>query len=306
MISVIIPVYNLEKYIKNCIDMFLNQTYADFELIIVNDASTDNTLKIIESFKDNRIQIFSLEKSSAGIARNFGLNKARGKWVIFFDGDDICENTFLEKMVKKAEKFDTDVTICASNEYIEKKKKFSNHRITHLLKAIDDNLQNSAKNLHEIGCNSLLELIEPWNKIYKKEFLISNDIKFATIKNSEDLPFTYSVLLSAQKISFVKELLVTRRIRKTSLSFQTNKNWINYFKAYELTDEIVLNYKYFDEIKNAYLKRRFETYLYFYKKAGILNKIPYFLNLSSEIKNVSNTFKISKINIIKKLILNLF
>ncbi len=305
VISIIIPVYNLEKYIKNCVEMFLGQTYTDFELIFVNDASTDNTLKILKSFKDSRIKIFNIEKSSAGIARNFGLNCAKGERVIFFDGDDICEKTFLEKMVQNAQKFNTDVTICASNEYVEQKKKFTNHRTAHLLKTIDDNLQNTAKSLHEISDNSILELIEPWNKIYKKDFLISNNIKFAEIKNSEDLPFTYSVLLAAQKISFVKELLVTRRIRKASLSFQTNENWINYFKAYELTDNIVLKYKYFDEIKDAYLNRRFRTYAYFYKKAGILNKIPYFLKLLFEVKNVNNSFK-TNFNIFEIFIQSLF
>ena len=101
LVSVIIPVYNLEKYIKGCVKMFQNQTYADFELIFVNDGSTDKSLEILKSFDDSRIKIFNVEKSNAGMARNFGLNKANGKWIIFFDGDDICEKTFLEKMVQK-------------------------------------------------------------------------------------------------------------------------------------------------------------------------------------------------------------
>ena len=83
--------------------MFQKQTYATFELIFVNDGSTDKSLEILKSFDDSRIKIFNVEKSNAGMARNFGLNKANGKWIIFFDGDDICKNTFLEKMVKKAD-----------------------------------------------------------------------------------------------------------------------------------------------------------------------------------------------------------
>lgn len=301
LVSVIIPVYNLEKYIKGCVKMFQNQTYADFELIFVNDGSTDKSLEILKSFDDSRIKIFNVEKSNAGMARNFGLNKANGKWIIFFDGDDICKNTFLEKMVKKAEEFDTDVAICASNEYIEKKQKFSNHRVSHLLETIDDSLQNCAKNLHEIKDNTLLELAEPWNKIYKKEFLISNGIKFPNLPNSEDLPFAYQVLLNAEKISFVKEILVSRRIRKSSISFSADKNWINYFKAYVLADKIVFDYEYLDEIKQAYLDRKFRTYAYFYKKVGILNKIPYLLKLNSEIKNANGILKTNKYNILNYL-----
>lgn len=301
LVSVIIPVYNLEKYIKACVKMFQNQTYADFELIFINDGSKDNTLEILKTFNDSRIKIFSIEKSNAGMARNFGLSKAAGKWIIFFDGDDICENTFLEKMTAKAEEFDTDVAICASNEYIEKKQKFSNHRVSHLLETIDDSLQNCAKNLHEIKDNTLLELAEPWNKIYKKEFLISNGIKFPNLPNSEDLPFAYQVLLNAEKISFVKEILVSRRIRKSSISFSADKNWINYFKAYVLADKIVFDYEYLDEIKEAYLDRKFRTYAYFYKKVGILNKIPYLLKLNSEIKNANGILKTNKYNILNYL-----
>ncbi len=100
MISVIIPVYNLEKYIKSCVNMFLNQTYQDFELIFTDDASNDGSLEILKSFNDPRIKIFTVKKMYAGGARNFGLSRAKGDWIVFFDGDDICENTFFEKMAK--------------------------------------------------------------------------------------------------------------------------------------------------------------------------------------------------------------
>ena len=162
-------------------------------------------------------------------------------------------------------------------------------------------MQNCAKNLHEIKDNTLLELVEPWNKIYKKEFLISNGIKFQEIKNSNDLVFTYTVLLNAEKISFVKEILVSRRIRKSSISFSADKNWINYFNAYVLADKIVFDYEYLDEIKEAYLDRKFRTYAYFYKKVGILNKIPYLLKLNSEIKNANGILKTNKYNILNYL-----
>ncbi len=298
MISVIIPVYNLEKYIKTCVNMFLNQTYSDFELIFVNDASNDNSLEILKSFDDPRIKIFTVEKLYAGGARNFGLKQAKGEWIIFFDGDDICKDTFFEKMVKKAQDTNSDIVICASNEFIEKKQKFSNHRAAHLLKSIDENLSG---NLHNIKNTSLIELVEPWNKIYKKDFLISNNIKFPEIKCAEDLPFSCEVLIKADKISFVKDILVSRRIRKASVSFKADNNWKNYFKAYKMADEIVFEYKYFDEIKEAYFDRKINTFAYFYKKVGILNKIPYLLKFISEIKNSNTVLKANKYNILNYL-----
>lgn len=298
MISVIIPVYNLEKYIKACIDMFLKQTYQDFELIFVNDASCDNSLEILKSYDDPRIKIFTVEKMYAGGARNYGMNKAKGEWIIFFDGDDICKNTFLEKMLKKAQDGNFDVVICASNEFIEKKQKFSNHRMAHLLENLDENISG---NLHRINNNLLLELVEPWNKIYKKDFLISNGIEFPEIKCAEDLPFSCEVLIKADKIGFVKEILVSRRIRKTSVSFRADDNWKNYFTAYKMADKIVLKYKYFDEIKEAYYDRKINTFAYFYKKVGILNKIPYLLKFVLEIRKSNAMLKINKYNIFKYL-----
>lgn len=298
MISVIIPVYNLEKYIKSCVNMFLNQTYQDFELIFTDDASNDGSLEILKSFNDPRIKIFTVKKMYAGGARNFGLSRAKGDWIVFFDGDDICENTFFEKMAKKAQDTNSDIVICASNEFIEKKQKFSNHRTAHLLKNIDENVTGD---LHDIKDNSLLELVEPWNKIYKKDFLILNDIKFQEIKNSNDIVFTYKALLCAKKISIIKEILVSRRIRKFSISCFADKNWEDYFKAYKTADETVFNYKYFDEIKEAYINRKINTFAYFYKKVGILNKIPYLLKFISEIKNSNTVLKANKYNILNYL-----
>ncbi len=289
LVSVVIPVFNVEKYVRECVISFLNQSFKDFELIFVDDASSDKTVDIIKSFDDERIRIFSIEKSSAANARNFGLSKTNGKWIIFFDGDDFCNNKFLEKMHNKAEEFDCDMVICASAEYIEKKKKISRHRIAHTLKNIDDKYQNSANSLHEISNNSLLEFVEPWNKIYKKEFLIENNIKFPPVLCAEDTPFSYKALLCAKKISFVKEELVFIRRRKSSLSFSTNKNWINYFYAYEESDKIVFEYPHFDEIKEAYFERKIDTFSYFYKKAGILNKIPYLIKTFKVINNANET-----------------
>ena len=294
LVSVVIPVFNVEKYVRECVISFLNQSFKEFELIFVDDASSDKTVEIIKTFDDERIRIFSIEKSSAANARNFGLSKAKGKWDVFFDGDDFCNNKFLEKMYAKAEKFDCDMVICASAEYIEKKQKISRHRSAHTLKSIDDKYQNSANSLHEINNNSLLEFVEPWNKIYKKEFLLQNDIKFPSILCAEDTPFSYKALLCAKKISFIKDELVFIRRRKSSLSFSTHKNWINYFYAYNEADKIVFKYKYFDDIKEAYCDRKINTFSYFYKKAGILNKIPYLMKAFKVINDVNKTINKNK------------
>lgn len=304
-VSVIIPTYNVEKYISECLNSFLGQTFADFEIIIVDDGSKDKTLDIVKNFQDKRIKIFSIKNSGAGVARNFGLNKANGKWVIFFDGDDFCDKTFLEKMISKAESTDCDIAICASAEYIEKKREISRKRSAHAFKWFTDELANYTGSLHhanETVKAALIEFVEPWNKIYKREFLTLNNIRFPEILCAEDTPFAYEVLLKADRISFIGEELVYIRRRAKSLSFSTSKNWINYFIAYKLADDMVFGYKYFDEIKELYLDRKIDTYKYFYKKAGILNKIPYFLKFLNEINSANKILKTNRYSILKAII----
>lgn len=310
LISVIVPVYNVEKYIKESVISLLNQSFKDFELLFIDDGCTDNTVEIIRSFNDDRIKIFKNNKKGAGCARNFGLSKALGKWIVFFDGDDFCNEKYLEKLLRRAQNHDSDVAICGSVEYSEKKKKFLTGKKSHTLEYLDDAALNCAKSLHElctIKCKDshisfgemLLELAEPWNKIYKREFLIENGIKFAEILCSEDLPFAYEVLFKAKKISFVKENLVFARRRLSSLSFSVDKNWINYFIAYKITKEFAFKYPYFDEIKDAFFDRMFRTYKYFYKKAGVLNKIPYLFKFINEINDANKTLKEKRYNFFK-------
>jgi len=311
LISVIIPIFNVETYIKECTTSLLNQSFRDFELLFIDDMCEDKTVDVIKTFKDERIKIFKNNKKGAGCARNFGLTLAKGKWIVFFDGDDFCHENYLSKLYKKAEEKDADVVICGSIEYLEKKKKFLKGKKSHALEFLDEKFENSLKSFDE-WCeifdkdnpkcsygDMLLELAEPWNKIYRRDFLIENDLKFADIPCSEDLPFSYGVLFNAPKISFVKENLVFIRRRPSSLSFSVNKNWKNYFIAYKITDEAAFNYPHFEKIKNAYFDRRFRTYKYFYKKAGVLNKIPYLFKFNNEIKYINRILNEKRYNLFK-------
>ena len=122
MISIITTVYNIENYIIECLESILNQTFNDFELIIINDCSTDNSLNIINSYakKDKRIRIINNEKNmGCGMGRYIGISEAKGDYIAFIDGDDYVDKTYLEKLYNTSIEYDADITVSQSKIFIE-------------------------------------------------------------------------------------------------------------------------------------------------------------------------------------------
>lgn len=103
-VSIIVPIYNAEKYLKKCVDSLVNQTKKELEIILINDGSTDNTLKILKEYKDKRIKLFSNKNQGIGKTRNFGISKATSKYIMFCDSDDYYEPNMCELMFNEVEK----------------------------------------------------------------------------------------------------------------------------------------------------------------------------------------------------------
>ena len=110
-ISVIIPVYNCEKFIEKCLQSLVNQTLTDIEIILVNDGSTDNSQKIIEKFSDTRIKLINKKNGGQSSARNVGLDVANGEYIGFIDSDDWVDSDFFEKLYNTAKKYNADISI---------------------------------------------------------------------------------------------------------------------------------------------------------------------------------------------------
>lgn len=200
-ISVIIPVYNSEKYISECLDSVINQSLKDIEIICVNDGSADNSLDVLNEYvsKDNRIKVISQPHAvrGAGSARNRGMEIARGEYISFIDSDDYIEPDFLQKMYEAAEEYDADVA-CSGiiregtgvNAGVNGQKiqlKFEEIKISD---NPDDNLKVSKS----------LPYPYPWNKIYKREFIVSYGIKYVEDIYYEDYIFTPLVITKAEKL----------------------------------------------------------------------------------------------------------
>lgn len=118
-VSIVVAIYNVEKYVSKCIESILKQTFTDFELLLVNDGSKDGSLAILEEYaaKDSRIEIINKVNGGLSDARNVGMKKAQGKYIYFVDGDDFIEETLLEKCVNKLEQTDSDMVMFDIYQY---------------------------------------------------------------------------------------------------------------------------------------------------------------------------------------------
>ncbi len=195
-VSIIVPVYNRELTIERTIKSVLNQTFRNFELIIVNDGSIDGSLETVTDYakKDNRIKVFSQNNSGVSMARNKGIRKALGKYICFLDSDDTYELSFLEKMVSAAEKSNADVTYSGHFHLYNNKKKSVRFKFVK-----EKIFLNYLKNKTTPNTNS-------W--MIRKSFLEENKILFEVDNNlGEDMLFFSSILCLQPTVAYVKEQL---------------------------------------------------------------------------------------------------
>ena len=205
LISVIVPAYNVEKYIKTCLDSLINQTYFNFEIIVVNDGSTDQTEEILRSYQSNpKFRIYSQENGGLSAARNQGLKLANGELVCFVDSDDSVKSDYLEKLVAPfIEDVDVDITVCGYQE------KFENSVINHVLKSQKITGRKATEDLliKQQDFNVLA-----WNKLYRKSLFSDYKIEYPVRQIHEDNLTTYKLFFHAQKIVYISdELYVYQR-----------------------------------------------------------------------------------------------
>ena len=231
MISVIVPVYNVEAYLRKCLDSIVNQTYKDLEILVIDDGSTDGSKAICDEYArvDQRVKVFYAENCGLSSARNIGLDNARGEYIGFVDSDDWIERDMYEVLLKKAEKIGADVVECGV--YIDYSKKtitsMKQEMITH-------------------GKDSLIALLRQdfsdgvWNKIWRKSCF--EKIRFPIGRLFEDIAVTYRIIDTTKCVCSVPEIKYHYVQRKTSISYSFNTNnlmdyWYSCLERYEFLHE---------------------------------------------------------------------
>ena len=199
-VSVIIPIYNVEKYLHRCLNSVINQSLKDIEIICVNDGSTDSSLSILENYKskDNRIIIINQKNLRLAAARNNGMKIAKGEYISLIDSDDYIQNNFLENMYNTAKNNNADIVCSRVKEFIDDKYQDENYVNWWSFYNKYSNILIKPEDKYGIIYSCAV-----WNKIYRRDFLNLNNIWFYEDLYIEDVPFTHITAILSNKIVLV-------------------------------------------------------------------------------------------------------
>lgn len=310
LISIIVPVYNTEKYLDKCLDSLVNQTYYNIEIICINNGSTDNSINILEQYQKNdpRVKVINTVNEGVSIARNVGLKEVHGEYIMFVDSDDWTNLNTCEIAIDTINEYDVDVVLWS---YIREFSQKSSKKIIFESDKLFE--ENDCKKLHRrfVGLiedelsriDNADALCPVWGKLYKASLIKDNDIKFVDIRKIgtyEDGLFNLHVFKYVKKAMFINQY--NYHYRKDNISSITTKykdnfyeNWIN---LYSIMDAYIAKNELNDVYKQA-LKNRISINILglglnilnadgsFIKKVKLIDEI---IN-SRQYRNAIKTFK---------------
>lgn len=286
LISIIVPVYNVEDYVRKCLDSIINQTYKNIEIIIVNDGSTDNSLKICKEYskKDNRIILIDQNNQGLSSARNNGIKKSHGQYIGFVDSDDVISPYMYEYLYKAIKEDNSNISICDYTNFDKKEpsfdKEYTNYKLTNIEALqelmIDKKITNYAV-----------------NKLYLKSLF--DDIEYPIGKKFEDIATTYKLFKKSQVISFVDCKLYGYYQREGSITKKYNKDSTrDFIESVSNRYNDLYNY---NQNLNDYLtmNRTNYTLRYFldivlYKRIDVFKDKKYMDDLGKELKFVKDNY----------------
>lgn len=265
LISIIVPIYNVEKYLNKCIESIVNQTYENIEIILIDDGSNDNSGIICDEYakKDNRIIVVHKENGGVSSARNKGLKIAKGEWISFVDADDWIEQTFCQTLLNKVTQEQADIALCGYN------------RIT------DNRIEKINANNQEVFLNSNEYLVKSLNpqtgfgfchmKLIKKEVLKSISFN-ERIEVGEDALFNIQLSTYIKKAVFLKQPLYNYRINNQSVVKRYDENYANkYLKSMKIIEEYIWQEYNEENEENIEIKQNYYNFVAYHIVLIIVN-----------------------------------
>lgn len=259
-VSVIMPVYNGEDYLKESVDCVLNQTLSDLELICVDDGSVDSSLEMLNEFagEDSRIQVYHQENRGGGAARNFAITKATGEYLYCMDADDSIEPTALQELYDIAEDKNLDFILFPAINYAEDTGEYYHiepYDMSELHEFVGDKV---------FGCDDLPgEMIfkvnpTPWCKFYNLDFVKKSGARFAEGLIFHDNPFSWEVLFNAKRIYFYNKFLYTRRRHSASSTGAGDERYTSTLAINNIIISLFMKYNKWEEYKKKLYNRKIQ------------------------------------------------
>ena len=255
-ISVVVPVYNGEKYLQECLDSILNQTLEEIEIICIDDASTDQTSSILQQYKSqqSRIKIITNPINSGPVvSRNKGLDKATGKYVIFLDADDIFEKDMLNQVFQRMEHDSADICTFGEDEFTESIHECKPYPYPYMWwKKLEEKGAFSPKDIKDVLFNIWNGW--PWDKMFRREFLLEKGIRFQEIPSSEDGLFVHGALAVAERLTCLNQSFVHHRMNLfSSLSNSRDHSWECCYLYLRALKKYLVEQNQFDTFKQSFI-----------------------------------------------------
>lgn len=295
-VSVVIPNYNAEKYVLDCLSSVTKQQYGNLEIFIVDDGSTDNSVELLASFCENRedVQIICQQNMNASIARNVGLSNCTGKYVIFLDSDDILYPGALKKLVTNAEKSNADLVIGNFNKINE------NGKIIMTSSTVKRN------EISEECYDYCMQVPNPSNKLYRMDVILKNALVWGNVRIGQDLNFYLKYLACISRISLITDIIYGWRVVEGSISntfsfrifdivesFENTKKFYSKIKKYEIYNEYIEPLEYYHYYLQMEKQKKFNNmetrkividyFSFFLNRMNVINRKNY-IKVASDVK----------------------
>ena len=261
-VSIVMPVYNVEEYLKETVECLKNQTLGEFEVIFVDDGSTDKSVSILEEYcvADPRFRLVKQQNAGAGAARNIGIEHAEGDYISFLDSDDLFEKNLLAAAYKKAVETGADIVAYDFNRF-DTDGKVTSRKGVHI-----DWLGSEKDVFNYRDCpDTIMSIVNPtpWNKLYRRGYVVENGLKFEEIFSTNDITFAAVSVARAEKVAYLKKELVRYRIGHSGTITSTKtKNLNNIIVAVESAVRQANEIPYADEIRNSIVRFAVENYIF--------------------------------------------
>ena len=253
-VSVIVPVYNTEPYLEQCIESILGQTLREMEVICVDDGSSDRSVEILKekSRLDQRLRILTQKNSGGGAARNLGMKHAKGKYLVFLDSDDFFLPEMLEEMSARCEETGAQICVCKAKCYHEDlgfetpepaamREEFLPRQEVFCWRDMPEAVFNAFHNW-------------PWNKMFLRSFVLEHGLKFQEIRRTNDLLFTCTALMEAEKITTVRKEFVSYRVGIAGSCQTTNQEApLDFFYAFLALKEYLEKKNVFSQVQRSFV-----------------------------------------------------